>query len=128
MSAAKTVMPPLMPSETASVRRTVASTVAIELTEVTGPIRLTISTASAGSVLSAATEALTGLHLQQVGAQGSDPGLQFLTGRRRQPEHAHHRGDADGHAERRQASAQPPGAQAECADAQDVGRAQVWSC
>ena len=51
-SAANTVMPLLMPSEIASVRRTVASTVAIELTAVTGPMRLTIFTASAGSVWS----------------------------------------------------------------------------
>ena len=47
-----------MPAEMGSVRRTVASTVAIELTAVTGPMRLTIATARVGQLSEAAAEAL----------------------------------------------------------------------
>ena len=120
-SVANTEMPPVMPSETRSVRRTVASTVASELTAVTGPIRLTIATAVSGSSPVPRPKPSTGLHLEQVGAERADLLLESFARRCRDAEHGDHRRDADGHADRRQRGAQSPGAQPERTDSEQVG-------
>ena len=112
-----------MPSEMVSVRRTVASIVAIELTPVTGVIRLDHCHGGVGQFAAAAAEPLPGLNLQQVGAELADLGSQLLLRRRRQSEHRHHRGDADRHADRRQAGAEPARPQAERPGADDIERA-----
>jgi len=78
-----------------------------------------------GQLARAAPEAGAGLHLQQVRTQCPDLRVEVLLRRRGQSQHPDHGSDADGDSERRQAGAQPAGAQAQRAHAQHVADAQL---
>ena len=106
-------------------RRTVASTVVIPAVVVTGPIRSATSRACSGSVVASPNTVWPGCDAQEVGAEGVDLGDQVGLARRRDADDGDHRGDADGDAQRRQHRAQPPGAEADDADAPEVAEAQL---
>ena len=110
--------PPVASSSMRSVRRTVASTPVTPGGDRDRPDARGDVARRLRQRRRLAEHRLARLHPQQVGAERVDAGEQVGAARRRDADHRHHRGDADGDAERGQQRAQPSGAQADGADAQ----------